>query len=69
MIGSQLRKLNSRECLRLQGFDDLKSRLPDLSDSTLLRMAGNAVPRPMGQFVVEAVAESSPSDGVRTAFA
>ena len=68
MTGSQLRKLTSRESLRLQGFDDLKSRHPDLSDSTLLRMAGNAVPRPMGHFVIEAVSSCSRSDGMRTGF-
>jgi hypothetical protein len=31
-------------------------------------MAANAVPRPMGQFVVQAVSASAPSDGLRTSF-
>ena len=68
MIGTQIRKLNSHECLRLQGFDDLNSQHPSISESTLLRMAGNAVPRPMGHFVVEAVTNAMVSDGFRTAF-
>jgi len=68
MIGSQIRKLNSHECLRLQGFDNLNRQHPGISESTLLRMAGNAVPRPMGHFVVEAVTSAAASDGLRTAF-
>jgi DNA (cytosine-5)-methyltransferase 1 len=68
MLGKQLRKLSSRECLRLQGFDDLNDRHPDLSRSTLLRMAGNAVPRPMGRFVVDAVSKFAVSDGLREGF-
>lgn len=68
LVGNQLRKLSSRECLSLQGFDDLNERHPDLSRSTLLRMAGNAVPRPMGRFVVDVVSKSLASDGLREGF-
>lgn len=68
MLGDQIRKLSPRECLRLQGFERLDNRHIGLSASTLLRMAGNAVPRPMGQFVVEAVTSSASSDGTQTGF-
>ena len=69
LLGEQIRKLTSRECLRLQGFGELHDLHSRLSRSTLLRMAGNAVPRPMGHFVVQAVSESASSDGLRAAFA
>jgi DNA (cytosine-5)-methyltransferase 1 len=68
MLGNQIRKLSPRECLRLQGFDGLEDQHTGLSPSTLLRMAGNAVPRPMGHFVVQKVACSAPSDGTKTGF-
>jgi DNA (cytosine-5)-methyltransferase 1 len=69
LIGNELRKLSLLEHLRLQGFDELHKRHPDLSRSTLLRMAGNAVPLPMGYFVLRAVSEPAHSEGIRTAFA
>jgi DNA (cytosine-5)-methyltransferase 1 len=68
LLGDHIRKLSSRECLRLQGFDGLSDMHPGVPSSTLLRMAGNAVPRPMGHFVVRTVSNSEPSDGMRTAF-
>jgi C-5 cytosine-specific DNA methylase len=68
LMENRIRKLSARECLRLQGFDDLNHSHPNLAESTLLRMAGNAVPRPMGHFVVEAVVNMYPSDGVQEGF-
>lgn len=68
LLDAKIRKLSSRECLRLQGFDDLNDRHPDLADSTLLRMAGNAVPRPMGHFVLEAISRIGPFDGTKEGF-
>lgn len=68
MLGNQIRKLSPRECLRLQGFDGLEEQHTGLSASTLLRMAGNAVPRPMGHFVVQAVISSASDDGTQTGF-
>jgi DNA (cytosine-5)-methyltransferase 1 len=68
MVGNRIRKLGPRECLRLQGFAELDSDHTGLSASTLLRMAGNAVPRPMGHFVVQSVAAGAPQSGVRTGF-
>lgn len=68
LVNNQLRKLSSGECLRLQGFADLNDQHSDLSRSTLLRMAGNAVPRPMGRFVVDAVSQPLVSDGIRDRF-
>ncbi|MBN9657053.1 MAG: DNA (cytosine-5-)-methyltransferase [Acidobacteria bacterium] len=68
MIDDHVRKLSARECLRLQGFDDLNHSHPRLAASTLLRMAGNAVPRPMGHFVLGAVTETAHFDGVREGF-
>lgn len=64
----RVRKLNSREFLRLQGFESLYDKHSDLSKSTLLRMAGNAVPRPVGHFVLDAICRPLPTDGVRTSF-
>lgn len=65
---NHIRKLSAPECLRLQGFDDLNLVDSGLAESTLLRMAGNAVPRPMGHFVLEAVITVSRSDGTREGF-
>lgn len=64
--GHSVRKLTAKEFLRLQGF----STLPDLGllDSTLLRMAGNAVPPPMGSFVVHSVFTAAQPDGMRNGF-
>ena len=68
LMGNQIRKLSALESLKLQGFADLDDRHFHLSRSTVLRMAGNAVPRPMGRFVVQAVAATAPPDGFRTGF-
>jgi DNA (cytosine-5)-methyltransferase 1 len=54
-----VRKMTSRECLRLQGFDPTEFR--ELSDKDVYRVTGNAVARPVGQFVVDSVScEATP---------
>ena len=47
-----VRLLSPLEALRLQGFD---GEFPDLSKAALYRMAGNAVPRPIGKWLFEGV--------------
>lgn len=64
--GDSVRKLGPSEFLGLQGFTDLPTN--GLAPSTILRMAGNAVPVPMGRFVLSSVASAAPMSGVRTAF-
>ena len=64
--GALARKLTPREFLLLQGFDEVEG--PELAASTLLRMAGNAVPRPVGHFVIDAVARALQPSGVRSGF-
>lgn len=66
LIGDRVRKLTIAENLRLQGLEHID--VSTLAKSAVLRMAGNAVPRPVGQFVVESVAGSAPFGGVRTGF-
>jgi DNA (cytosine-5)-methyltransferase 1 len=66
LLGDRVRKLSPLEFLALQGFR--ASPLDGLTPSTILRMAGNAVPAPMGHFVLQSVANVSPMAGVRTAF-
>lgn len=64
--GIQVRKLTAVEFLRLQGFRELPTL--GLPDSTILRMAGNAVPPPMGHFVVSSVFAGAKATGVRSGF-
>src|SRR5262249_43850880 len=66
LMGDTVRKLSAAEFLRLQGFSELDHF--DLAPTTLLRMAGKAVPVPMGQFVVGAVFSQRPSDGFKVGF-
>ena len=66
LLGGRVRKLSPLEFLCLQGFQELPTE--GLAPSTILRMAGNAVPVPMGHFVLSSVASVSPMSGVRTAF-
>lgn len=66
MLGERVRKLSPIEFLSLQGFDRLP--IKGVAASAILRMAGNAVPVPMGHFVVSSVVNSSPMTGIRTAF-
>jgi DNA (cytosine-5)-methyltransferase 1 len=65
--GRIIRKLTVVENLRLQGFPDLLNT--GLAPSALLRMAGNAVAKPVGQFVVSNVMAATPTSGLRTSFA
>ena len=47
-----IRKLTPRECFNLQGFDSFY-QLPKISDSSLYRLAGNAVSVPVVMKIVE----------------
>ncbi len=51
--GRRVRKLSPVECLALQGFEAKHFPIQRLGDT--FRMAGNAVPRPVGQFVMESI--------------
>lgn len=64
--GSIVRKLTVEENLALQGFSDIASLA--LSPSALLRMAGNAVAKPVGEFVVSSVMNACPPSGIRSGF-
>lgn len=66
LVGTQVRKLTAAEFLRLQGFEDLPAT--NLAPSIILRMAGNAVPAPMGRFVMAAICSAAPQAGTRTGF-
>jgi DNA (cytosine-5)-methyltransferase 1 len=50
-----VRSLTPIEALRLQGFDDFTMQF---SRSDILKMVGNAVPKPLGQWAIETVAET-----------
>lgn len=65
-VNGRVRKLSVSENLRLQGLEHIES--PDLKPSALLRMAGNAVPAPVGRFVVKSVSDCAPAEGIRTSF-
>jgi DNA (cytosine-5)-methyltransferase 1 len=65
--GRNVRKLTVAENLALQGFSSFAP--PRLAASTLLRMAGNAVAKPVGEFVVSSVMHASPPSGMRSGFA
>lgn len=64
--GLSVRKLTVSENMRLQGFPNLLET--GLPPSTLLRMAGNAVAKPVGEFIVSSVMAAKPPHGVRTGF-
>lgn len=64
--GSTARKLTVGENLALQGFSDIGSS--NFVPSTLLRMAGNAVAKPVGQFVVASIMEQRQPSGFRSGF-
>jgi hypothetical protein len=64
--GCIARKLTVAENLALQGFSDVASS--GLAPSTLLRMAGNAVAKPVGEFVVSSVMNACPPSGMRSGF-
>src|SRR5262249_20065744 len=66
MLSGRVRKLSPVEFLGLQGFGSLPT--DGLAPSTILRMAGNAVPVPMGHFVLASGRTVSPMSGIRTGF-
>lgn len=61
-----VRKLSPKEFLQLQGFTDIP--IKEMPASTLLRMAGNAVAVPVGQFVVDAAFNPREMEGYRSGF-
>ena len=65
-LNGRARKLSVPENLRLQGLEHVDVR--DMRTSAVLRMAGNAVPAPVGRFVVKSVSDCAPPHGVRTSF-
>ena len=52
-----IRKLTPRECFNLQGFPT-DYRLPDLSDSSLYKLAGNAVSVPVVERIIHTLLQS-----------
>ena len=46
-----IRKLTPRECFNLQGFPK-DYKLPDISDSALYKLAGNAVSVPVVNLII-----------------
>lgn len=50
--GKGIRKLTPRECFNLQGFPE-NYKLPDISDSSLYKLAGNAVSVPVVKLIFE----------------
>jgi DNA (cytosine-5)-methyltransferase 1 len=52
-FGNTVRQLSPSEALSLQGFDS--TLFEGIKKSTIYRMAGNAVARPLGRFVVDGV--------------
>ena len=63
-VGGMVRKLKPSECLRLQGF--AAEGFEGLSDSNIYRMAGNAVARPVGNFVVDGASQVLSNSSVST---
>ena len=51
-----IRKLTPRECFNLQGFPN-DYKLPDLCDSALYKLAGNAVSIPVVNLIVEKISQ------------
>ena len=49
-----IRKLTPRECFNLQGFP-LSYKLPNLSDSNLYKLAGNAVSVPVVNLIANRI--------------
>jgi DNA (cytosine-5)-methyltransferase 1 len=47
-----IRKLTPKECFNLQGFPN-DYKLPDMSDSGLYKLAGNAVSIPVVKLIVD----------------
>ena len=51
-----IRKLTPRECFNLQGFPE-DYKLPNLSDSKLYKLAGNAVSVPIVKLIADKIFE------------
>lgn len=49
-----IRKLTPRECFNLQGFPD-NYKLPEISDSALYKLAGNAISVPIVELIVDKI--------------
>jgi DNA (cytosine-5)-methyltransferase 1 len=49
-----IRKLTPRECFNLQGFP-LSYKLPNLSDSNLYKLAGNAISVPVVNLIANRI--------------
>lgn len=64
--GHVARKLTVAENLALQGFSDIPAS--GFAPSTLLRMAGNAVAKPVGEFVVSSVMTACSPSGMKSGF-
>ena len=60
-----VRKLSASAGLRLQGFETVDAFRQHI-EGDVFRMAGNAVPRPMGQFALGSVTWEQPVEVVRT---
>jgi DNA (cytosine-5)-methyltransferase 1 len=67
LTNGRVRKLNKSEYLRLQGFE-ADQILTGQSATDVLRMAGNAVSLPVGQFVMKSVLGGAASAGQRSGF-
>ena len=61
-LPGRLRLLSASDALRLQGFDP--KDFENVRDKHLFRMAGNAVARPVGQFVVDGVLDRALPDSL-----
>jgi DNA (cytosine-5)-methyltransferase 1 len=51
-----IRKLTPRECFTLQGFDKTY-KLPEIADSKLYKLAGNAITVPLVQLIAKSILE------------
>ena len=51
-----IRKLTPRECFNLQGFPS-NYKLPNISDSNLYKLAGNAVSVPVVELIINKLKE------------
>ena len=49
-----IRKLTPRECFNLQGFPK-DYKLPNISDSKLYKLAGNAISVPVVELIADAI--------------
>lgn len=59
-----VRSITPDECIKLQGFN--KSHFDDIPDAQILSLMGNAVPRPMGKFVMDAIINCASESDIST---